>query len=277
MSDVKELQGWDSSAPPLYEPPQYPSPQTGFQPGYPTSQPGFQPPGYTPPAQPTPGYGQYGYAGFQPIPPPQYPQGQPFQPQLSSNVVVISAQPSAVTTTVVHCPTGDHYMTLSLVMTIICVMLGGWLSLMCTIPAITLAALVVGTQAGKLGTLVGIQSGEMGTGEAHIVVELMNPIPAKIDDAAGNAAAAKTKGYIALTLNIIAVVFHIVAIIAIVTPIAVAISSLSNENKYNYYNNYYSYSYYCQYCSHLSYSYCSYSYGYSSSYSSYTYSYYSCS
>ncbi|KAL5499979.1 hypothetical protein EMCRGX_G011462, partial [Ephydatia muelleri] len=219
---------------------QYPSPQTGFQPGYPTSQPGFQPPGYTPPAQPTPGYGQYGYAGFQPIPPPQYPQGQPFQPQLSSNVVVISAQPSAVTTTVVHRPTGDHYMTLSLVMTIICVMLGGWLSLMCTIPAITLAAL------------------------------------AKNDDAAGNAAAAKTKGYIALTLNIIAVLFHIVAIIAIVTPIAVAISSLSNENKYNYYNNYYSYSYYCQYCSYLSYYYCSYSYGYSSSYSSCTYSYYSC-
>ena len=36
----------------------------------------------------------------------------------------------------------------------------------------------VETQAGKLGTLVGIQSGEMGTGEAaHTVVELMNPIP----------------------------------------------------------------------------------------------------
>ena len=33
----------------------------------------------------------------------------------------------------------------------------------------------VETQAGKLGTLVGIQSGEMGTGEA--AQELMNPIP----------------------------------------------------------------------------------------------------
>ena len=42
---------------------------------------------------------------------------------------------------------------------------------------------VVGTQAagtqaaGKLGTLVGIQSGKMGTGEAHTMVELMDSIP----------------------------------------------------------------------------------------------------
>ncbi|KAL5499965.1 hypothetical protein EMCRGX_G011442 [Ephydatia muelleri] len=249
MSDAKaplESQGWSPSAPPSYEPPQYPSSQTGFQPGYPTFQqpgfqqpgfqppgfqtPGFQPPGYTPPAQPMPGYGQYGYDGFQPIPPPQYPQGQPFQQQQSSNVVVINAQPSAVTSTVVHRPTGDHYMSLSLVMTIICVMCGGWTSLMCTIPAIMLASL------------------------------------AKNDDAAGNAAAAKTKANIALALNIIAVLFHIVAIIAIVTPFAVIISNLNN-----YYNSY-SYRYYCKYCSY-SYSYCYYSFGYSPSYSS---SYYTC-
>ena len=42
---------------------------------------------------------------------------------------------------------------------------------------------VVGTQAagtqaaGKLGTLVGSQSGKMGTGEAHTMVELMDSIP----------------------------------------------------------------------------------------------------
>eukprot|EP00731_Ephydatia_muelleri_P011912 Em0006g806a len=228
-----ESQGWSPSAPPSYEPPQYPSFQTGFQPEYPTiQQPGFQPPefhppGYTPPALPMPGYGHYGYAGFQPIPPPQYPQGQPFQQQQSSNVVVIDAQPSAATTTVVHRPTGDHYMTLSVVMTIICVMCGGWTSLMCTIPAIMFASL------------------------------------AKNDDAAGNAAAAKTKGYIALTLNIIAVLFHFALIIAIVTPFAVFITSNFNN-------------YYCRYCVY-SYNYCSYSYSYSSSYSSYTYTYYSCS
>eukprot|EP00731_Ephydatia_muelleri_P011909 Em0006g803a len=221
-----ESQGWNPSAPPLYEPPQYPFSQTGFQPGYQTfQQPGYQPPGYTPPAQ---RYGQYGYAGYQPIPPPQYPQGQPFQQQQSSNVVVINAQPSAATTTVVHRPTGDHYMTLSVVMTIICVMCGGWISLMCTIPAIILASL------------------------------------AKNDDAAGNAPAAKTKANIALALNIIAVLFHIVAIIAIVTPFAVIISN---------FNNYYSYRYYCRYCPYSSYSYCSYSYSYSPSYSS---SFYTC-
>eukprot|EP00731_Ephydatia_muelleri_P011911 Em0006g805a len=57
-----------------------------------------------------PGYGQYGYSGFQPTPPPQYPMGQPFQPQQNTGVVVISAQPSAATTvTVVQSPTGDHY------------------------------------------------------------------------------------------------------------------------------------------------------------------------
>ena len=106
---------------------------------------------------------------------------------------------------------------------------------------------------------------------------------AKNDDAAGNAAAAKIKGNIALTLNIMAVLFHFVAIIAIVTPIAVTISSNFNNYYYYYYDNYYyiycyyTYHYYCQYCSYLSYSYCSYSYSYSSSYSSYTYSYYSCS
>eukprot|EP00731_Ephydatia_muelleri_P011952 Em0006g846a len=96
---------------------------------------------------------------------------------------------------------------------------------------------------------------------------------AKNDDAAGNAAAAKTKGNIALALNIIAVLFHIMLIIAIITPFAVIISSYSNY----YYNYNYSYTYYCRYCSYLSYYYCSYSYGYSSSYSSYIYTYYSCS
>ena len=36
----------------------------------------------------------------------------------------------------------------------------------------------VGTQAaGKFGTLVGSQSGKMGTGEAHTMVELMDSIP----------------------------------------------------------------------------------------------------
>ena len=56
-------------------------------------------------------------------------------------MVVINAQPSAATT-VVHHPVGDHYMTLSIVLTVICVMCGGWWSLLCTIPAIILATVV---------------------------------------------------------------------------------------------------------------------------------------
>ena len=87
-------------------------------------------------------------------------------------------------------------------------------------------------------------------------------LAAKNDDAAGNTAAAKTKGHIALALNIFAVLFHLVIIIiAIVTPIAVVLDDLSK--------------YYCGYCSRLS-NKCSYSYSYSSSYSSDTYGYYSC-
>ena len=56
-------------------------------------------------------------------------------------MVVISAQP-AVATTVVHRPVGDHFMILSVVMTILCVMCGGVLALLCTIPALVLALIV---------------------------------------------------------------------------------------------------------------------------------------
>ena len=61
---------------------------------------------------------------------------------------------------------------------------------------------------------------------------------AKSDDAAGNAAAAKTKGNIALALNICAALFHVVAIAAIVAPIAVTIANLrylSYSPSYYYY------------------------------------------
>ena len=57
-------------------------------------------------------------------------------------MVVIRAQPPTATTTVVQRPTGDHYMTLSIVLTVICLMCGGWWSLLCTIPAIIFALAV---------------------------------------------------------------------------------------------------------------------------------------
>lgn len=55
--------------------------------------------------------------------------------------MVISAQPY-VATTVVQRPTGDHYAILSLVMTLLCWICGGWMSLLCTLPAIVLALAV---------------------------------------------------------------------------------------------------------------------------------------
>ncbi|KAL5499995.1 hypothetical protein EMCRGX_G011479 [Ephydatia muelleri] len=135
-------------------------PQYGYQPAYPTSHSGFQPTGYVAPAQPMsgyapaqpmsgyapaqpmPGYGPSGYAGYQP-PPPQYPQGPTSQQQQSSNVVVVGGQPSAATTTVVHRSTGDHFLTVSVVLTILCVVCGGWGSLLCTIPAIVVASAIL--------------------------------------------------------------------------------------------------------------------------------------
>ena len=57
-------------------------------------------------------------------------------------MVVVGGQPSAATTTVVHRSTGDHFLTVSVVLTILCVVCGGWGSLLCTIPAIVVASAV---------------------------------------------------------------------------------------------------------------------------------------
>ena len=73
--------------------------------------------------------------------------------------------------------------------------------------------------------------------------KLVGPsMQAKNDDAEGNAAAAKTKGNIALPLFITAVLFHIAAIIAIVTPIAVTISA--GVSTYVYYCSHHHHHYY---------------------------------
>ena len=62
--------------------------------------------------------------------------------QASTNVVVVNAQPTVATTTVVHTSTGDYFLTLSIVMTVLCCICGGWWNLLCTISAVAIASAV---------------------------------------------------------------------------------------------------------------------------------------
>ena len=55
--------------------------------------------------------------------------------------MVVTNQPTVPVTTVVR-PAGDYYLTLSIVLTVICLFCGTWYSLFCTIPAIVIATSV---------------------------------------------------------------------------------------------------------------------------------------
>ena len=94
-------------------------------------------------------------------------------------------------------------------------------------------------------------------------------VQAKDEDAAGNQAGAKQKAYIALALNIAAVLFHVVAAIALIVAVAVTVSAaVKAANPFDLHL------YYCKYCLNLAS--CTYSYSYSSySYSTFN-SYYYC-
>ncbi|KAL5487004.1 hypothetical protein EMCRGX_G019556 [Ephydatia muelleri] len=173
------------------------------QPGYAPSQGGYS-------ASPQQGY--YPQQGF--VPPPQYTAGAQQQ-------FAVVAQPAAVTSTTVIRPIGDHFLTLSIVMAVLCCVCGGWWTLAFTLPAIALAS------------------------------------SAKTDDANGNTAAATQKGRIALGLNIAAIVVYIVVFIIIVA--VSASNAVSAVNNLSYckicYTNYCTYSYsYDSYYSSYSYS-----------------------
>ena len=84
-------------------------------------------------------------------------------------------------------------------------------------------------------------------------------VQAKNDDAAGNQTGAKQKAYIALALNIAAVLFHVAAAIAIIVPVAVTVSAAVRAAIPLGLHQYY-----CTYCSYLILTPCTYSYGYSS-------------
>eukprot|EP00731_Ephydatia_muelleri_P025159 Em0017g242a len=199
-------------------------------------------------------------------------------------VMVIQQQPTSVPiSTAVQTSSGDNYLTMSVLMTFLVLIIGGWPSLLCTISA------------------------------------LMISYNAKDDEKRGNIAAARTKANISLGLNIAAVVFVVAMWSVVAIPVAVTVSAqtsaaqlpaistpstvhpttstptpycYSTQNPsdcstqncyygsytYYYYGYYYYYSYtyyyysclYSAYYSYSSYSYNSYSYYYY--YSQYCYS-----
>ncbi|XP_019853489.1 PREDICTED: uncharacterized protein LOC109582885 [Amphimedon queenslandica] len=116
-------------------------------------------------------------------PPPYLEQGQGAQ-QTAPTVIVVS-QPPGATQVVQHQPVGDYYYTLSILMTMLCVMCGFWPLLFCTIAA------------------------------------LIFSVSARDSAAQGDQKGAQNKGIISLILNIAAVVTYFALITAIVIYAAV--------------------------------------------------------
>ncbi|KAL5479844.1 hypothetical protein EMCRGX_G023433 [Ephydatia muelleri] len=150
-------------------------------------------------------------------------------------VMVVQQQPTSVPiSTAVRTSSGDNYLTLSVLMTFLVLIIGGWPSLFCTISALLIS------------------------------------YNAKDDEKRGNIAAARTKANISLGLNSAAVVFVVVMWSVVAIPVAVTVSAqtqlpttptpycYSTQQYPSYCFTSYCYYYYCYYNSYYSYS--SYSY-----------------
>ncbi|KAL5479346.1 hypothetical protein EMCRGX_G022859 [Ephydatia muelleri] len=157
---------------------------------------------------------------------PTQPYPTSFTPQIYGGNVLTTPQ-----------QVGDDYLTLSVLMTFLVLIIGGWPSLLCTIPALLIS------------------------------------YNAKEDEKRGNIAAARTKANISLGLNITAVVFVVVMLSAVAIPVAVTVSAQTSTTQPPYCYSTQSSLYYCTQSS--CYTYCSYYYYYSDSPDSYSYSYYS--
>ena len=128
-------------------------------------------------------------------------------------------QPTAATTTVVR-PTGDYYLTLSVVLTVICCLCGTWYSLFCTIPAIVMATSVSSINVFQL----------------HVFISFF--LQARDAAARGDLEGAKSKGRTALILNIVACIWWVVALIIIVASVASAVVNARNSYCTNYYSTF---------------------------------------
>ncbi|KAL5506122.1 hypothetical protein EMCRGX_G007695 [Ephydatia muelleri] len=162
-------------------------PQGGYQQGgYPQGE-------YPQGEYPKGGYQQGGYPGYQPGPPAYSAAPYYGAAQQQSTVTVVVGQPTASHTTTVYRSSGDHFLTLSVVMTCICVFCGGLL------PAVlTMAAIFVALSAND-------------------------------DDLRGDEECAKRKSRIALVLNIFSVVLTVV-IYAILIGVVVKLVTSCRHN-----------------------------------------------
>ena len=190
--------------------------------------------------------------------------------------MVIQQQPTSVPiSTAVRTSSGDNYLTMSVLMTFLVLIIGGWPSLLCTISALMISYNVSNSLHAILYHF-----------ENHFSIL---PHQAKDDEKRGNIAAARTKANISLGLNIAAVVFVVAMWSVVAIPVAVTVSAQTSASQlpttpspYCYSTQQYPYLSYCYtsscyYANYYYYSPCSYNsyYSYSSySYTSYSYYYY---
>lgn len=114
-------------------------------------------------------------------------------------IVVVQQQPTALPANVVNRPSREgNYLTLSVVMTILVLVLGGWPSFLCTVPALLLSFI------------------------------------GKSDERQGNIASARAKANIALGLNVAAVVCLIVTWSVVAVPVGI-VSSFQASVPYSYF------------------------------------------
>ncbi|XP_011404321.1 PREDICTED: uncharacterized protein LOC105312967 [Amphimedon queenslandica] len=159
---------------------------------------------------------------YQPPPPQrpyQPPPAQPYYaaPQTTNNTVIVTTQPTRPAVVYNRHTSGDHFLTLSIFLTICCFFWGTWCALACTIPAIVFA------------------------------------INARDAEVRGDAEAVSRNRRLALGLNIGGIVTYVVSIVVIIIAIvSINVSagsyyySSSYSYCYSYYNYYYNdYSYYC--------------------------------
>ncbi|XP_003385428.1 PREDICTED: uncharacterized protein LOC100639982 [Amphimedon queenslandica] len=186
-----------------YPPQNYqPPPPMGYAPAPQNFKNEVPPPYSVPPPQPQPGYG---YAPAAPVP----------QQQSSNNVVVVNSQPTPAIVTTIR-PVGDHFLTLSIVLTIVCFICGAWHALLCTIPAIIFSTM------------------------------------ARDAEARGDMDSAQTNSRLSLGCNIGGIVSNVAGIVILIIVIAIEVSAASSaaSSYYSYCYYYYSYTYdsYRYYC-----------------------------
>eukprot|EP00731_Ephydatia_muelleri_P004645 Em0002g821a len=152
--------------------------------------------GYPQGEYPHGGYQQGGYPGYQPGPPAYSAAPYYGAAQQQSTATVVVCQPTASHTTTVYRSSGDHFLTLSIVMTFICIFCGGLLPAVLTVAAIFVA------------------------------------LSAKGDDLRGDEECARRKGRIALVLNILSIVLTIVCYVVLISVVVTVITADSSFCRY---------------------------------------------